>query len=80
VTEEREERAKADALKEEQRSLDKEFEKVFREQLDGFAERISKTFGDSESAKKTADGVANELARLRRLMQAAGRAEAKNTH
>ncbi|KIJ55301.1 hypothetical protein M422DRAFT_199441 [Sphaerobolus stellatus SS14] len=80
VTEEREERAKADALKEEQRSLDKEFEKVFREQLDGFAERISKTFGDSESAKKTADGVANELARLRRLMQAAGRAEAENTH
>jgi len=72
-------RAKADAIKEEKRSLDNEFEKIFREQLDALAERFEKSLGDSESAKKTADAVANELARLRRLMQAAGRAAAEDT-
>ncbi|KAF8507980.1 hypothetical protein BU17DRAFT_56957 [Hysterangium stoloniferum] len=75
VEEDRLNRKKAEMMKEEGSKLDIAFEKAFREQLDSFAEAIEKSSGDATTAKLTAESVAMELARLRRLMQAAGRTD-----
>jgi len=74
VEEDRLNRKKAEMMKEEVSKLDMAFEKAFREQLDSFMEAIEKSSDDATTAKLTAESVAMELARLRRLMQATGRA------
>jgi len=74
VEEERNARLKAESLRDESRSLDKQFEKALKEQIDILSSQIEKSTGDSQSAKRTADSLALELTRIRRLMQAAGRA------
>lgn len=63
------ERAKMEALKAEQRSLDSKFEEAFKDELRSLAEAVASSSKSSDAATVTAKNVADELARIQRLMR-----------
>ncbi|KAH9967169.1 hypothetical protein BC827DRAFT_1264045 [Russula dissimulans] len=62
-------------LREEDARIRREVEEEFREQIRVLRERVQSSSAASEKAEKTAEHLAGELARLRRLMQSTDRPE-----
>ncbi|KAF8902409.1 hypothetical protein CPB84DRAFT_1707688 [Gymnopilus junonius] len=60
-------------LEEEDKKKTEDVERFWRDQIDALKEKIEKEGKESVDAKKIADHLAEELARLRRLMRSAGR-------
>jgi len=56
-------------LREEDARIRREVEEEFREEIRGLKERVQSSSAASEKAEKTAEHLAGELARLRRLMR-----------
>ncbi|KAG8982857.1 hypothetical protein FRB90_006498 [Tulasnella sp. 427] len=72
------ERVKVDSLKTESNSLDKEFEEAMRAEIKKMSAEVTRSTEDAERATQQAQGLADELARLRRLMRAAGATKLPN--
>ncbi|KAG9047537.1 hypothetical protein FS837_002061 [Tulasnella sp. UAMH 9824] len=72
------ERSKAEALKLEGSALDKKFEEAMRAEIKKMSAEVTRATEDSERATQQAQGLADELARLRRLMRAAGATKLPN--
>ncbi|KAG8889613.1 hypothetical protein FRB98_003675 [Tulasnella sp. 332] len=66
------ERSRRDSIKTEIVTLDSEFEQHIRSELSRLAKDVDRSTGDTDGAHKKADQVAEELARLKRLMRTAG--------
>lgn len=64
--------ASVQQLREEDARTRQQVEEEFREQIDTLKEQVRSSSGASERAEKTAEHLAGELARLRRLMRSAG--------
>ncbi|KAF8972776.1 hypothetical protein BDZ97DRAFT_1649862 [Flammula alnicola] len=60
-------------LKEENQTRSKEVEKYWTEQIESMKQEVDKESRNSEEANRIAKHLSEELARLRRLMQSAGR-------
>ncbi|KAF8498557.1 hypothetical protein F5888DRAFT_1689992 [Russula emetica] len=58
-----------DQLREEDARIRREVEEEFREEIRALKERVQSSSGASEKSEKTAEHLAGELARLRRLMR-----------
>ena len=68
----RAERSRLEATKAESHQLDTKFDGAVREELDALRGEVGKATKDAELATEQAQGLAVELARLRRLMREAG--------
>ncbi|KAL1733720.1 hypothetical protein EV714DRAFT_204331 [Schizophyllum commune] len=66
-------------LREENTRIGKELEEAWAEEISAMRTAMEKSNKDSEEANATAKELAAELARLRRLMRTAGRAESEAT-
>lgn len=66
------ERSKADAIRKESSTIDSRFEAQLREELQRLSKEIQRSSSDTDQATQKAADVAEELARLRRLMRTAG--------
>jgi len=65
-------------LREDDTRIRHEVEDEFREEIRTLKERVRSSSEASERAEKTAEHLAGELARLRRLMRSAGQAETES--
>lgn len=72
------ERSKVEALKTEGSTLDKQFEEAMRAEIKKMSAEVTRSTEDAERATQQAQGLADELARLRRLMRAAGATKLPN--
>ncbi|KAF8605809.1 hypothetical protein BDV93DRAFT_532189 [Ceratobasidium sp. AG-I] len=70
LEEQRVEREKMDKLRAEQQAVQEDFAKQFREQLSQALESVEKSSRECNFAEQTAKDVADELARLQRLIKA----------